>query len=351
MLAPRVKPGKASANVPSFPGFRSSSASKCDGRLVERALNRFRAVGRVLAFVLPCICMHGQVPNTTPGRSGDSSTAHLSVRLVDVLATVTDVRGAAVSDLTQGDFKILEDGVPQKISIFERGSEMPLSIVLAIDPGVSPGGMKMGYSSARKFVHSVLLPRDRLSLFQISEDVNQVTPFTSDTGSIERGMDSLQKGAGSSLFDAVYLAADSLLDRQGRKIIVLITDGGDTTSKTDQINALHRVQEANAIVYSMVVVPMAATAGRNAGGKRALAQISEDTGGKCYHADSIDQLDRAFRLLSEELRAQYWIAYYPNRGASDSIFRRIAVEVYRKDSYGNALQTRHRAGYYTARPK
>jgi Ca-activated chloride channel family protein len=310
-----------------------------------------RAAGLVLAFVLPCICVQGQVPSTVPGGSGDSSTARVNVRLVSIFVTVTDVRGVPVSDLTQGAFKVMEDGVPQKISIFERGSGMPLSIVLAIDTSVSPGGMKMDYSAARKFVHSILLPRDRLSLFQISEDVNQVTRFTSDMGAIERGMDSLQKGAGSSLFDAVYLAADSLMDRQGRKIIVLITDGGDTTSKTSHNRALLRAQEADAMVYSIVVAPMAADTVRSSGGESALARISQDTGGKCYHANSIDQLDRAFQQMGEELRTQYHIAYHPNRGASDSPFRRIAVEVDGKDGSGNTLQARHRVGYYAARPK
>jgi Ca-activated chloride channel family protein len=211
--------------------------------------------------------------------------------------------------------------------------------------------MKLETTSAKKFVHSILRPGDRLSLFQISEDVLQLTRFTSDMHSIEHGIDDLQKGAGTSLYDAIYLGADSLLDRQGRKVIVLITDGGDTTSSATYNSALRRAQEAEAIVYSIIIVPIAADAGRNTGGEHALIQISKDTGGKYYYAESISQLDEAFRQVSEELRTQYLIAYYPNRRVSDSAFRRITVEVNKKDDSGNPLVVRHRAGYYTAPAK
>lgn len=282
-------------------------------------------------------------------RSDDQSTIRVNVRLVNVFTTVTDAHGAPVSDLTKDDFKILEDGVSQTISIFDRESELPLNIVLAIDTSESTRrDMKLEIASAKKFVHSILRPGDRLSLFQISEDVLQLTRFTSDMRSIERGIDDLQKGAGTSLYDAVYLGADSLLDRQGRKVMVLITDGGDTTSSATYASALRRAQEAEALVYSIIIVPVAADAGRNIGGEHALIQLSKDTGGKYYYAESIDQLDQAFRQVSEELRTQYLIAYYPSRRVSDSAFRRITVEVNKTDASGSPLEVRYRAGYYTA---
>lgn len=295
----------------------------------------------------------GQNPPPASGRqssrSDDQSTIRVNVRLVNVFTTVTDAHGAPVSDLTKADFKILEDGVPQTISIFDRESELPLNIVLAIDTSESTRrDMKLEIASAKKFVHSILRPGDRLSVFQISEDVLQLTKFTSDMRSIERGIDDLQKGAGTSLYDAVYLGADSLLDRQGRKVMVLITDGGDTTSSATYASALRRAQEAEALVYSIIIVPVAADAGRNIGGEHALIQLSKDTGGKYYYAESTDQLDQAFRQVSEELRTQYLIAYYPSRRVSDSAFRRITVEVNKTDASGNPLEVRYRAGYYTA---
>jgi Ca-activated chloride channel family protein len=269
-----------------------------------------------------------------------------------VFTTVTDAHGAPVSGLTKDDFKILEDGVPQTISVFDRESELPLNIVVAIDTSESTrNDMKLEVASAKKFVHSVLRPVDRISVFQISEDVLQLTRFTGDIKVIERGIDELQKGAGTSLYDAIYLAADGLLDRQGRKVMVLITDGGDTTSSASYSSALRRAQEAEAIIYSIIIVPVAADAGRNTGGEHALIQISKDTGGKYYYAESINQLDDAFRQISDELRLQYLIAYYPNRRVSDSAFRRITVQVTKAEASGSSLEVRHRAGYYTTPPR
>jgi Ca-activated chloride channel family protein len=134
-------------------------------------------------------------------------------------------------------------------------------------------------------------------------------------------------------------------------VLVLITDGGDTTSTTNYNNALRRAQQAEAIVYSIIIVPVQADAGRNIGGEHALIQISMDTGGKYYYAESSDQIDEAFRKISEELRTQYLLAYYPNRRVADSPFRKIQVQLLKKDPDGKPYQVRHRAGYYTAPAK
>src|SRR5450755_1839141 len=124
------------------------------------------------------------------------------------------------------------------------------------------------------------------------------------------------------------------MDREGRKVLVLITDGGDTTSKADYNAALRRTQQSEAIVYSIIVVPVEADAGRNLGGEHALIQISKDTGGKYYYAEGEQQLDEAFKKISDELRTQYLLAFYPSRRVSDSPFRRLKVELSKKDPGG-----------------
>lgn len=287
-----------------------------------------------------------------PPGTQDEPTYRVQVRLVNVFTTVTDSHGAPVPNLTKDDFRLLEDGVPQEIRIFEKESAMPLSIALAIDTSESTRrDIALEMSSARKFVHSILRPVDHLSLFQISENIDQLTRFSSDMKTIERGIDHLTAGAGTSLYDAIFLCSEALMDREGRKVLVLITDGGDTTSKTDYNNALRRAQQAEAIVYSIIIVPVQADAGRNIGGEHALIQISKDTGGKYYYAESGQQIDEAFRKISDELRTQYLLAFYPNRRVSDSPFRRIQVQLLKKDEDGREYQVRHRAGYYTAPAK
>ncbi len=129
--------------------------------------------------------------------------------------------------------------------------------------------------------------------------------------------------------------------------MVVITDGGDTVSRTTYKEAVRAAQEAEAIVYSIIVVPIEASAGRDTGGEHALIQLSEDTGGKYFYAESVSQLDDAFKKISDELRTQYLLAYYPSERLSDSNFRRIEVKV---DGAPGAI-VRHRAGYYTTKSK
>jgi Ca-activated chloride channel homolog len=326
-------------------------------------MKRTRAVPPWFSFALCLLLLLGVMASAQDPQKGDrvppgsqsqrnEPTFRVTVRLVNVFTTVTDSRGAPIANLTKEDFRLLEDGIPQTIKVFEKESALPLTIALAIDTSESTRrDIALEVASAKKFVRSILRPVDQLAVFQITEDIDQLTRFISDPKMIERGIDHLQGGAGTSLYDGIFLASDALLDHQGRKVLVLITDGGDTTSKTDYNNALRRAQQAEAIVYSIIVVPVAADAGRNTGGEHALIQISKDTGGKYYYAEGGEQLDDAFRKISEELRTQYLLAFYPSRQVADSPFRRIQVELDKKDPEGRPYQVRHRAGYYTAPAK
>jgi Ca-activated chloride channel family protein len=136
--------------------------------------------------------------------------------------------------------------------------------------------------------------------------------------------------------------------RQGRKVIVIVTDGGDTASQIDYQQAVRAVQEADAIVYSIIDVPIEASAGRDLGGEHALIQISADTGGRYFYATTVPQMDDAFRQISDELRTQYLLGYYPAHRLADSDFRRIQVKVISAPGSVN-FRVRHRAGYYATK--
>ena len=280
-----------------------------------------------------------------------TTTFRVNVKLVNVFSTVTNPGGAPVSSLKQEDFQVFEDGKPQKIAVFQRESELPLSIVIAIDTSLSTrNDQKLELDSARRFAHTILRPIDGVSLFQFSEVVDQLTPFTADIRTIDRGINRVHTGAATALYDTLYLGADALMDRRGRKVMVVITDGGDTVSKTSYQDAVREAQQAEVILYSVIIVPIENNAGRDIGGEHALIQLSRDTGGKYFYASSLEQLDAAFRRISDELRTQYLIAYYPSARLSDSDFRRIEIKIdpATKDyPTPSELQVRHRSGYYT----
>ncbi len=286
-------------------------------------------------------------PSSSKSSDQDTgSTVKVDVKLVNVFVTVTDEHGAPVAGLKKENFEILEDGKPETISVFDKESALPLSIVMDVDTSLSTRkDITLELNSARRFAHAILRPVDALSLYEFSEVVNEIVPFTADLKTIDRGIDRPQLGAATALYDAVYLGAQALETRQNRKVIVVITDGGDTVSREDYKGALRACQQAEAIVYSIIVVPIEASAGRDTGGEHALIQMSEDTGGKYFYATSVPQLDEAFKKISDELRTQYLLAYYPSRRFADSDFRKIEVKVTSDPGRSN-LTVRHRTGYY-----
>jgi Ca-activated chloride channel homolog len=323
---------------------------------------------KILFFLLLAVAVcsaqsSGNVPKPPWAKSSDSksgskstssasdadTTIKVDVKLVNVFVTVIDEHGAPIANLSKENFQLFEDDRLQKISIFDRESELPLSIVLDIDTSLSTRkDLPLELNSARRFAHAILRPVDALSLYEFSEIVDEVVPFTADLKAIDRGIERLHPGAATALYDAVYLGAGALEGRQGRKVMVVITDGGDTVSKMDYQQALRAAQISEAIVYSMIVVPIEASAGRDTGGEHALIQLSEDTGGKYYYATSVTQLDQAFRSISDELRTQYLLAYYPSHRLADSDFRRIEVKLVGGPG-GVDYKTRHRTGYYTSK--
>jgi Ca-activated chloride channel family protein len=282
-----------------------------------------------------------------PKTSDPQPDIKVDVKLVNVFVTVTDDHGSPVASLTKEKFGVREDGVPQKIAVFDRESALPLSIVLAVDTSLSTRkDLALELASARKFAHAIVRPVDAISLYDFSEVVTEAVPFTSDIKRLDRAMDRPRLGAATALYDALYLGSQALETRQGRKVMVVVTDGGDTVSQIDYKEALRAAQQAEAIVYSIIVVPIEASAGRDTGGEHALIQLSDDTGGKYFYASSTTQLDDAFKKISDELRTQYLLAYYPVSRLTDSDYRRIEIAV---AGLPDGYKVRHRTGYYTSK--
>jgi len=306
----------------------------------------------LLCVVLACVAAHTQQAQQAPAAPRQSepvTTLKVDVKLVNVYVTVTDAHGSPVGGLKKENFTLQEDGRNQTVAVFDKESALPLSIALAVDTSLSTRhDLPLEQASAKRFAHDIIRPVDAISVFGFNESVQQATSYTAELKRIEDGIDHIHLGAATALYDAIYLVSHSLDRRQGRKVIVLITDGGDTISKFGYKEAVRSAEEAEAIVYSIIVVPIENSAGRETGGEHALIQLSEDTGGKYYYATSIAQLDEAFHQISDELRTQYLLAYYPTQRTSNSEFRRIQVSVSDGPTPG-PYHVRHRAGYYTVK--
>ena len=305
-----------------------------------------RALSVMLLVLVPLAAFAQQKAEQTDPQT----TLRVNVKLVNVFATVLDSQGAPVGSLTKDNFTVEEDGYAQSISHFERESDLPLSIVLAIDTSLSTRkDLRLELESARRFIHSILRPRDKVMIMAFDTEVREIARFTSDLRTIDRALDTIRAGGATALYDAVYLASDALQNREGRKVLVVVTDGGDTVSATSYQQALREAVQSEALVYSVIDVPIASSAGRDTGGEHALIQLSHDTGGRYFYAANGTDLDHVFRKIDEELRTQYVIGYYPARRVADSDFRRITVAVTppRSDDHPGPLTVHARSGYYT----
>ena len=283
-------------------------------------------------------------PSAVKAAATDPPTISVNVRLVNVFVNVTDDKGTPVPGLTKDEFLLSEDEHPQKIAVFERQSELPLEIVLAIDTsGSVHKDLGLEQEAARHFVHSLLRPIDHLDLMEFADNVREVVFFTNNPGRVDRGLNDMGRGAATALYSGVYLASQSLAPRSGRKVLVIISDGGNTVKGTTYDMALEQALRGEVMVYPIIDVPISASAGRDLAGEHALITLAQQTGGKYYYADS-SSLDRTFAQLSEDLRTQYLLGYYPsNRTGSD--FRTISVKL-RSPAGGAGYVIRNRPGYY-----
>jgi Ca-activated chloride channel family protein len=278
----------------------------------------------------------------------DTTVFRMDVKLVNLFVNVTDKTGAIVGGLGKDDFQVFEDGHPQKIAIFERQSELPLNLILAIDTsGSTAKDLYLEQSAAKRFIHALLREQDQMSLLQFATDVRQLVPFTNKAAQLERGLNSLRVGDATALYDAIYLGSDSLRKKEGRKVLVLVSDGGDTAKSTTYPEAREAALRNEVMIYSIIDVPIEASAGRDIGGEHALITLSEDTGGKSFYA-SEGGLEKAFEKVSDDLRTQYLLGYYPHDQEPGRSFHRLQVAVPRAAS--DAFNIRYKTGYYSESP-
>ena len=273
----------------------------------------------------------------------------IDTNLVMVYTNVTDKAGAIVGGLSKGDFKISEDGRPQEIGVFERQSQQPLTMTLAIDTsGSTFKDRALEQEASKRFIHALLRSQDQMSLLEFGTDVRQLTSFTNKMQQLDHALGDLRGSDATALYDAIYLGSQALARKDGRKVLVLVSDGGDTAKSTTYDQALEQALRAEVMIYSIIDVPIEASAGRDLGGEHALITLAEQTGGKSFYANS-GGLDKAFQQVSDDLRTQYVIGYYPKNQEPGRNFHRISVTVPRagQDASGqDQFNIRYRTGYY-----
>lgn len=280
--------------------------------------------------------------------TAQQTTFHVDVKLVDIFVNVTDKNGAIVGRLTRDDFAVFEDGRPQQIAVFERQSGVPLNLTLAIDTsGSVRKDMSDEEAAAKRFAQAILRPQDQMSVLQFATNVRELTPFTNKLEVIDHGLHQLHGDWATALYEAIGVGSDRLGKRPGRKVLVVISDGDDTAKTSTYADALEAALRNEVMIYSIIDVPIQASAGRDTGGEHALITLAEQTGGKYFYVDE-GGLDKAFEQVSEDLRTQYLIGYYPRHQDPGTDFHRIVVTVPR--AAPEEFNVRSKTGYYSDTP-
>jgi Ca-activated chloride channel family protein len=272
------------------------------------------------------------------------TTLHLNVKLVSVFVNVTDRNGTFVGGLTKNDFAVFEDGLPQKIAIFERDSELPLNLTIAIDTSGSVSkDLRAEADAAHLFAQETLRPQDRMSVIQFATYVDTLTPFTDKISMIDRGLKRLHTDFATALYDAIVQGSDALGKFRGRRALIVVSDGDDTVGDKTYGDALEHALRNQVMIYSLIDVPIEASAGRDTGGEHTLITLSRQTGGKYFYVNQ-SGLNATFKQVSEDLRTQYLIGYYPQKQLPGVDFHRITVTIPR--AAAEDFHLRYRMGYY-----
>ena len=290
---------------------------------------------------------------------GDVQTLKVNVNLVNVYFSVRDKNGY-ITNLHKDDCSIYEDKNLQKTKNFTQEKNLPLTIGILLDTsGSQQNVLPLEQTSGAEFLKDVLTPKDEAFLISFDINVNLLADYTNSPREIKRAIDSAQinTGAGTGsvtgngnprgtlLYDAVYLAAhDKLRQEAGRKILVLLTDGGDQGSQENLKTATEAAQKANAIVYVILIADRGFYGGFGMGytGDADMERLAKDTGGRVINVgNNGKKLQEAFDQIQDELRTQYLASYTPtNPKINDGTFRTLNITC----QAGQKIQARK--GYY-----
>jgi len=332
-----------------------------------------------------------------------ATTLSVNVKVVTLPVSVRDKKGQIVANLTKDDFTLLEDNRPQTIKYFNLDTNLPLTLGLLVDTSMSMrNAFDQEKTASKTFLNQMLTkPEDKAFLIHFDREVELLQDLTPSKDKLSAALEDLgptqqqyqttsdsdpgqqrMRHGGTQLYDAIYLASDELMKKQqGRKAIVVLSDGQDRGSKETLNSAIESAQRANTVVYTIYFqgeqqhdyenhgggygrphigmggggypgggYPGGYPGGRggqrpsqepHVDGKKIMIQIAEETGGRMYEAKKKENFDQIYASIAEELRSQYMLGYTPDKSSADDSYHKITLTANKKDLY---VQTRD--GYY-----
>jgi VWFA-related protein len=330
---------------------------------------RLQALAALLAVALTPALLAQEAPSpggpppasdaaAQPAQGEDVQTLKVNVNLVNVYFSVRDKTGF-ITNLHKNDCTVDEDKTPQTIKNFTQEKKLPLTIGILLDTsGSQMNVLPLEQDAGARFLKEVLTPKDEAFLISFDINVTELADYTNSASEIRRSINkaSINTGAGTGsitghgaargtlLFDAVYLAAhDKLRQEAGRKVLVMLTDGGDQGSQETLKSSIEAAQKANAIVYVILIADRGFYGGFQMGytGDRDMEKLATETGGRVINVGNNGRkLEDAFDQIQDELRTQYLLSYTPTNLKADGTFRNLKI------ACGKDQKVQSRKGYY-----
>jgi VWFA-related protein len=394
---------------------RPHSLRRSEKTIANRSFSWWKPV--VYALIAALVGLPGFDPSMEA--QDTAATISVDVKVVTLPVTVRDKHGAIVRDLTKDDFTLQEDGRPQSIRYFSQETNLPLTLGLLVDTSRSQTGvLDAERNASRSFLDQMLVQaRDKAFLIHFDREVELLQDMTSSREKLQAALELLKtpsdrdssndpndsrdsrsgsgshRGGGTQLYDAVFLASNELMRKQqGRKALIILSDGVDRGSKTYLESAIESAQRADAVVYSIYFAdshrddrdqgqrrgggmgrggggypgggggwpgggggyPGGGGGGRGGGqrhpeeprtdGKKILERISRETGGRFFAVTKKETVGDIYSSIVEELRTQYSMGYTPDKDSTASGYHHVQLAVKRKE-----LTVQTRDGYYADR--
>jgi VWFA-related protein len=375
----------------SIQGCRFKASDSPGLRRAHSSWLKFGAVFCLALLLLTGLDVHGQ----------QNGPINLDVNAVSLLATVRDKHGNIASNLTKDDFVLDQDGKPQTLTYFAKESDLPLTLGLLVDNSMSQRRvLGQERDASRSFLDHVLREdKDKAFVIQFAHEVELLQELTASRQKLQTAIDKIDTpefarsgsqsgggpqsgggsggygghgshgrgggGAGTLLYDAVYLASDELMKKQqGRKALIVLTDGVDHGSKEALEEAIETAQRANTLLYCILFAdkdgygngggfggphmgsrggayPPRRTEESHPDGKKVLAQMSKASGGRFFEVSKKEPIDKIYAAIDDELRNQYSLGYTPDKSDSSVGYHKLNLAVKQKDMI---VQTRD--GFY-----
>jgi Ca-activated chloride channel family protein len=315
-------------------------------------------LGAALLVIAAPLLLRAQRPSQPAAPQAPSQGPDYSIRkdvnLVLLHVSVVNDRGQFVSGLKQNDFRVIEDKVDQKISVFSQ-EDVPVSMGLVIDNSGSMRDKRPEVNAAALTLVKTSNPQDEAFVVNFNDDfyLDTIHDFTSDINEMKDALDRIDARGSTALYDAVIGSLDHLKKAaKDKKVLLVVTDGVDNASRRSLANAVQEAQRSDALIYSIGIFSdddIKHNRGDMKKARRALTELATSTGGLAFFPENVSDTQSICTQIARDIRNQYTVAYYPTNTAQDGSYRTVQISVAPQRGNGK-LQVRTRTGYYARGP-